>query len=188
MTTSRIPTPATIDASPAASHDLLKAVEKQLGSVPNLFRIVGNSPAALEGFLGLSGALGKGKLDARTRARLALVVADLNGCGYCLAAHTYLGKNLAKLPDEELAANQRAESSDPKASAALAFAAKIVRARGHVAASDIAAVKAAGYGDAEIVEIILHVALNTLTNYVNSALGTEVDFPVVAPTGAGARA
>ena len=95
---SRIPTPASIQAAPAASRPLLEAVQKQLGSVPNLFRIVGNSPAALEGYLGLNGALAKGALDARTRERIALVVAEANGCDYCLSAHTYLGKNLAKRP------------------------------------------------------------------------------------------
>lgn len=72
---SRIPTPATISASPAASQPLLEAVNKQLGSVPNLFRMLGNSPAALEGYLGLSGALGRRRLDARTRARVAIRVA-----------------------------------------------------------------------------------------------------------------
>lgn len=177
---SRIPTPASIDTSPVASRPLLEGVKKQLGSVPNLFRIVGNSPVALEGYLGLNGALGRGTIDVRTRQRLAVLVAELNGCDYCLSAHTYLGKNLAKLDDEELAANRDGVSSDAKASAALTFAAAVVRRRGHVAAADVAAVKAAGYDDAQVVEILLHVALNTLTNYVNTALATEVDFPPLA--------
>ena len=89
----RIPTPATIDAAPPQARASLELVKKQLGSVPNLFRVIANSPAALEGYLGLSGALGKGALDARTRERIALAVAESNGCGYCLSAHTYLAKN-----------------------------------------------------------------------------------------------
>lgn len=177
---SRIATPASIEASPAASQPLLQAVKKQLGVVPNLFRVVGNSPAALEGYLGLNGALGKGKIDVKTRERIALAVAEFNGCGYCLAAHSYLAKNLAKLDDTEIAANRGGGSNDPKADAAVAFATKIVRDRGHVAAADLEAVRAAGYGDAEIIEIVLHVALNTLTNYVNEVAGTDIDFPVVA--------
>jgi uncharacterized peroxidase-related enzyme len=177
---SRINTPVSIEASPAAARPLLQAVEKQLGMVPNMFRLIGNSPAALEGYLGLMGALGKGTLDARTRARLSLVVAERNGCDYCLSAHTYLGKHAAKLDDAELSANRDGASSDAKAAAALRFAAAVVQARGHVGADEVKAVKAAGYDDAQIVEIILHVALNTLTNYVNTALGTEIDFPVVA--------
>jgi alkylhydroperoxidase family enzyme len=79
---SRINTPASIEAAPAAARPLLEAVKKQIGSVPNLFRVVANSPAALEGYLGLNGALAKGSLDSKTRERIAIAVAELNGCGY----------------------------------------------------------------------------------------------------------
>lgn len=177
---SNIPTPASIEASPMGSQPLLEAVKKMLGSVPNLFRMVGNSPAALEGYLGLNGALAKGKLDAKTRERIALAVAEVNGCDYCLAAHTYLGKNLAKLDDAEIAANRNGSSGDAKADAAVRFAVKIVKSRGHVSNTDLRTTKAAGFGDAEIIEIISHVALNTLTNYINNVTGTDIDFPVVA--------
>jgi uncharacterized peroxidase-related enzyme len=176
---SRIHTPASIEASPAAAQPLLEAVKKQLGVVPNLFRVVANSPAALEGYLGLNGALSKGQLDARTRERIALAVGELNGCDYCLSAHTYLGKNMAKLEDAELAANREGGSQDAKADAALRFATKVVRERGHVSDADVQAVKAAGYSDGQVMEIVLHVALNTLTNYVNEVAKTEIDFPVV---------
>lgn len=175
----RLPTPASIEASPAAAQPLLHAVEKQLGVVPNLFRVVGNSPAALEGYLGLNGALGKGELEAATRERIALAVAEANGCDYCLSAHTYLGKNLAKLSEAEISANRNGSSSDSKAAAAVRFAVKLVKARGHVADADVQAVKKAGYNNAQVIEIVLHVALNTLTNYVNEVAKTEIDFPVV---------
>lgn len=178
---SRLPTPATIETTPTAAHPLLQAVKKQLGVVPNLFRLVATSPAALEGYLGLSGALSKGALPAATRERIALAVAEINGCGYCLSAHTYLGKNLAKLDDAEMTANRNGASNDPKADAAVRFAAKVVNARGHVGDDDLRAVKMAGYDDAQVIEIVLHVALNTLTNYVNEVAATDIDFPVVAP-------
>ncbi len=176
---SRIPTPATIEDAPAAAQPLLQAVQKQLGVVPNLFRLVATSPAALEGYLGLNGALGRGALPAATRERIALAVAQINGCDYCLSAHTYLGKNLAKLDEAEMAANRTGASNDPKADAAVRFAAKIVRQRGRVAEDDLRAVKLAGYDDAQLIEIVLHTALNTLTNYVNEVFATEIDFPVV---------
>lgn len=178
---SRIPTPDSIATSPAAAQPLLEAVQRQLGSVPNMFRLIASSPAGLEGYLGLNGALGKGRLDARTRGRIALTVAEQNRCEYCLSAHSYLGKNLLKLDDAELAANREAASQDEKAGVALRFAAELVQKRGHVSESAVRAVQAAGYSDAEVVEIVLHVALNTLTNYVNTALGTDIDFPRVAP-------
>jgi alkylhydroperoxidase family enzyme len=151
---SRLPTPASIEASPAASQPLLQAVKKQLGVVPNMFRLVGNSPAALEGYLGLNGALAKGALEATTRERIALAVA-------------------------EITANRDGGSTDQKAEAAVHFAVKLVNARGHVSDADIKAVKDAGYTDAQVIEIVLHVALNTLTNYVNEMAKTEIDFPVV---------
>jgi uncharacterized peroxidase-related enzyme len=175
----RLPTPASIEASPAAAQPLLAAVKQQLGVVPNLFRLMGNSPAALEGFLGLSGALGKGELEPATRERIALAVAEVNGCDYCLSAHTYLGKNLAKLSEAEIAANRDGSSTDSKADAAVRFAVKLVKARGHVSDADVQAVKKAGYNDAQLIEIVLHVAINTLTNYVNEVAKTEIDFPVV---------
>ncbi|WP_417412396.1 carboxymuconolactone decarboxylase family protein [Hoeflea sp.] len=178
----RIPTPATIDAAPAAAQPLLEAVKKQIGSAPNLFRITATSPAALEGYLSLNGALAKGALDAATRERIALAVAQVNSCRYCLAAHTYLGKNIAKLGDAEIAANRDGHSSDPKADAAVSFARKVTIDRGAITDADFALVRAAGYSDAEIVEIVAHVALNTLTNYINEVFETEVDFPVVPLT------
>jgi uncharacterized peroxidase-related enzyme len=176
---SRIPTPATIEAAPAAAQPLLQAVKKQLGVAPNLFRLVANSPAALEGYVSLSGALGKGELPAATRERIALAVAEINGCDYCLSAHTYLGRNVAKLDDAEITANRHGASNDVKADAAVKFAVRVTNTRGHITSDDFAAAKAAGYTDAQIIEIVQHVALNTWTNYINTVGETEIDFPVV---------
>ena len=173
----RITMPAQ-DQTPAASLPLLAAVNKQLGVVPNLMKVVGNSPAALEGYLSLSGALGKGTIGTKTGERIALAVAEMNKCDYCLAAHSYLGSNLAKLDDNEIDANRRGKSGDAKAAAAVHFATRVVKERGHVSDADVAAVKAAGFNNAEVIEIVLHVALNTLTNYVNEVAKTEIDFPV----------
>jgi uncharacterized peroxidase-related enzyme len=159
---------------------LLDAVNKQLGVIPNLMKVVGNSPAALEGYLSLSGALGKGTLGAKTGERIALAVAELNACNYCLSAHSYLAANLAKLDAAEIEANRRGSSDDAKAAAAVLFATQVVKARGHVVDADVAAVKAAGFSQGEIIEIVVHVALNTLTNYVNEVAQTEIDFPVAA--------
>lgn len=175
---SRIDIPATIEAAPEASRPLLEQVTKQLGSAPNLFRLAAQSPAALEGYLGIFGALGKGRLPAATRERIALAIAEYNGCGYCLSAHTYLGANLAKLSPEEIAANRKGRSADAKANAALVFAVKVADRRGHVSDVDLHEVRAAGYDDAQIIEIVQHVALNIWTNYLNEVAQTEIDFPV----------
>ncbi len=111
---SRLQIPATIADAPAASQPFLEAVNKKLGVVPNLFRLIANSPAALEGYLGLAGALAKGALPAQTGERIALAVAEINGCDYCMSAHSYLGKNVAKLDDAEMSANRNGGSNEPK--------------------------------------------------------------------------
>jgi uncharacterized peroxidase-related enzyme len=168
----------TREATPEASKPLLDAVEKQLGVVPNLFRLVSLSPPALQGFLGMNGALAK-TLDLKTRERIALAVAQINGCDYCLSAHTYLGLNLAKIDADEIALNRNGGSSDAKANAAVAFAAKVTRSRGNVRDADTEAVKTAGFTDAQIVEIVAVVSENIFTNFINIVAQTEIDFPVV---------
>src|SRR5271168_2866561 len=127
---SRLANPARDDV-PEASKPILDAVHKQLGVVPKMFRLIAESPAALQGFTANNGALTK-TLDVKTRERIALAVAQVNGCDYCLSAHSYLGLNLAKISPEEVALNRKGESGDPKADVAVRFAAKIVRERGHV--------------------------------------------------------
>jgi uncharacterized peroxidase-related enzyme len=183
---SRIPTPASVADAPAAAQPSLEAVEKKLGIVPNMFRLIATSPAALEGYLGMSTALGKGKINAAVAERIALAVAEVNACDYCLSAHTYLAKNLVKLDDAEITANRSGASSDIKLGAAVRFASQIARLRGHVTAADLKAVKDAGWSDAEVVEIVQHVALNCWTNFFNEAFKTDIDFPVVTARSAAA--
>ncbi|NKC33870.1 carboxymuconolactone decarboxylase family protein [Roseomonas sp. BU-1] len=119
-------------------------------------------------------------VPAATRERIALAVANVNGCTYCNSAHSYIGKNMLKLDEAEIAANRAGRSNDPKAEAAVRFAQKVAVTRGAVANDDLRAVRMAGYSDAQLVEIVLHVVLNVLTNYVNEVFATDVDFPVIA--------
>jgi uncharacterized peroxidase-related enzyme len=177
---SRIHTPSSIEEAPASSRPQLEAVKQLLGSVPNLFRMVSNSPAALAGYVGMLGALAKGKLPAATHERIALAVAEANGCDYCLSAHAWLGRNVAKLDEAEMAANRRGTSNDAHAEAAVRFARQVMDRRGHVSDAEYQAVREAGYDEAEVIEIVQHVALNTWTNYMNSVAPTVIDFPVVA--------
>jgi uncharacterized peroxidase-related enzyme len=175
---SRIPVPAT-DRIQAASLPLLNAVRKDLGTVPNLMKMLATSPAALGGYLRLNAALAGGSLGAKTGERIALAVAEINGCGYCLAAHTYLGKHVAGLDDDEMKSNRAGRSSDARAEAALRFATIVATERGHVSNVALREVQDAGFDDGEVMEIVAHVALNTLTNYVNEVAQTDVDFPAV---------
>jgi uncharacterized peroxidase-related enzyme len=174
---SRLTIPARDDV-PEVSKPILDAVRKQLGVVPNMFRLIAASPAALQGFTANNGALAK-TLDVKTRERIALAVAQVNGCDYCLSAHSYLGLNLAKITPEEIALNRKGDSGDAKADAAVRFAAKVVRERGQVSDGDIKAVRDAGFSDGQIVEIIAVSAENIFTNLLNVVAQTDIDFPVV---------
>jgi uncharacterized peroxidase-related enzyme len=174
---SRLAIPARDDV-PEASKPILDAVHKQLGVVPNMYRLIAQSPAALQGFTSNNGALAR-TLDVKTRERIALAVAQVNGCDYCLSAHSYLGLNLAKISPEEVALNRKGKSGDAKADTAVGFAAKVVRERGHVTDADLKAVREAGFSDAQIVEILAVTAENIFTNLLNIVAETDIDFPVV---------
>lgn len=173
----RLPIPDRKSADPAA-QPLLDAVERQLGAVPNLYRLIGLSPATLEGVLAFSHALNQ-TLDVQTRERIAIAVAQVNGCDYCLSAHSYLAANVAKLDEDEIAAARHGRSRDAKSNAAVAFARKIADASGWVDDADVAAVRLAGFSDGQIVEIVANVALNVLTNFLGIVAETDIDFPVV---------
>lgn len=158
---------------------LLDAVQSGLGMVPNFIRVLANSPAALQGFLGLHGIAGAGALDPKTRERIALAVAEQNACQYCVSAHTAIGRK-AGLDGDEMLANRAGRSSDRKAEAALTFARALVEHTGAVTSAEVDAVRAAGHSDAEIVEIISHVAMNIFTNLLGKATQVDIDFPRVA--------
>ena len=171
--------PSTIDNAPEASKPLLHAVESQLGSVPNLFRLAAKSPKFLEGYLGLNGALGGGTLPLQIREKIALRVAELNGCSYCLAAHNYLGTNLAKLSENDISSARKGLSETSQETVALNFVSSLVTAKGKVTEFDVTKVLEAGYSEEQLIEIIGNVALNILTNYFNEALKTDIDFPTI---------
>ncbi|MFN8823912.1 MAG: carboxymuconolactone decarboxylase family protein [Planctomycetota bacterium] len=162
------------------SKTLLDAVQKKLGRTPNLMRTLASAPAALEAYLNFSGTLATGALDAKAREQIALTVAEANLCDYCLAAHSAIG-GMVGLSADDIAKARTATGSQPKTTALLKLARSIVVNRGNVTDQDLAAARAQGVNDGEIVEVVANVALNILTNYVNHVARTVVDFPAVAP-------
>jgi uncharacterized peroxidase-related enzyme len=157
---------------------LLDNVKAALGVTPNLTRVMANSPAVLEAYLNFSAALRRGSLGAKLREQIALAVAEENGCDYCLAAHSLLGKQAGLTADDVLDA-RRARATDPRSDAAVTFARLVVEERGRVTDAQLARLREAGFGDGDIAEIVAEVALNLFTNYVNHVAETEVDFPPV---------
>lgn len=168
------------DATGAAAN-LLGDLKRTIGSIPNMAKAMANSPAVLQGYMGLSGALAGGVLPVAVRERLALATAEYNRCTYCLSAHTYLGKNVAKLDADEIERARHAESSDPHTAALLALSDSIARSRGAIDETALKEARTAGVTDAEIAEVIGNLALNILTNYFNIVADTDADLPVVHP-------
>jgi uncharacterized peroxidase-related enzyme len=161
--------------------ELLAQVQRSLGLTPNMTKVMANSPALLRGYLALAGALGGGVLPAGVREQLAIATAEYNGCAYCLSAHTYIGGKIAKVDAAEVELARTSQSADPHTQALLTLSDAVARGRGHVDETVVAAVRAAGVTDAELGEVVGHLALNVLTNYFNLLAEVENDWPVVAP-------
>jgi uncharacterized peroxidase-related enzyme len=158
------------------TRELLDQTKARMGKVPNLIKTLANSPAALEAYLGFSDALSNGVIPARLREQIALTVSEANNCGYCLAAHSAVGK-MVGLSDEEIQDSRQGTAADGKTEAALRFSRQLVEKLGWVNDGDVGHLREAGYGDEEIAEIVAHVARNIFTNYFNHVAETVVDFP-----------
>lgn len=176
-----MPRLTTIDPATATgkTKDLLETVQRAFGSTPNGVRALATSPALLEGWLALSTALST-TLTRQLREQIAIAISEQNGCAYCLSAHVAVGGMLG-LGDDEVERNRAGDAADPMSAAALTFALAVNAKRGGVSDRDLARVRAAGFGDSDIVAIVGHVALNVLTNYVNHVALPVIDFPAVTP-------
>ena len=162
------------------AQELLAAIKAKSGRVPNILKTMAHSPVALQAYLGLSGAFADAKLPPKLREQIGLAVGEDNQCGYCVAAHSAIGK-LSGLTPEEIEGGRRGRSPDPKTAAILKFAKKLSANRGNVTDPELAEVRKAGCSDEEIFEVVTAVALNLFTNYVNHVADTTIDFPQVAP-------
>jgi uncharacterized peroxidase-related enzyme len=172
--------------STGKAHELLTAVQKKLGLVPNMTRVMVNSPVVLEAYIGFSSALDGGSLNAKIRERIALGTAEANHCDYCLAAHSTIGQ-LVGLNEAEILDSRRARSTDSKSAAALQFSRLVIERHGAVSELDVEAARKGGLTDGEIAEVVALTALNIFTNYFNMAFQVDIDFPVVKALSATAR-
>jgi len=170
----------TVESAPTKSQPILQNYQKVLGVVPNFFALISQSPDALKAIADMHGALGK-SLGHKTRERIHVMTAEVNGCNYCLSAHTYLGAKLQGLSAEDMELNREGHSTDPQADAALQFAYKIAKSRGHIDDADVEAVRAAGYSDTQIVDIVAETAFSFITNLFNNTFKTDIDtaFPAL---------
>jgi AhpD family alkylhydroperoxidase len=171
-----------IDPSEATGRtkELLDAVRAEIGGTPNTVKAMAGS-AVLEGYLGLTRALAAGHIRPPIAERIALAVAESNECSYCLSAHSYVAERALKIDAAEIDAARHFESTEPDANAALKFAGAVVRTRGGVPQDALDAAREAGLTDAQLAEIVGHIALTVLTNYFNRTFAIDIEFPVVEP-------
>jgi len=162
-----------IDQANPAAQALLNGAKAKIGMVPNLFSTLAHSPAALAGYLQLNDALQQGALSGKEREIVSLAAAQFNGCTYCLSAHTLMGKGAG------LSAQTIASARQGQGNAVATLAHQVLRSRGQISDTELAAARAAGLSDAQIVDVVAGVALNVLTNYLNNLAGTGIDFPRV---------
>jgi len=153
--------PVELNKADPTTAKTLDAVKAKLGMLPNIFTTFALSPASLNGYLELSGALAGGALTDKQRELISITVAQENACDYCLSAHAAIGK-----------------SKDPIDAAIIEFSLNIVRSKSGVSDASLEAIRKVCKDDGMIIEIVTNVVLNILTNYVNRLAGTEVDFPV----------
>jgi uncharacterized peroxidase-related enzyme len=161
-----------------SNKEIFEFLQKNLGIVPNMTKVMANSPAVLQAFAQFNGAMGSAKLSGKIREQIAVLTAEYNSCTYCLSAHTALGK-MAGLTQEQLNGARHGDSSDPKTLASLTFARAVLNTKGDVSDRDVQSARAAGLSDAEIAEVVGAVALNIFTNFFNRAFAVDVDFPLV---------
>lgn len=169
-------TPVQPETATGIVREQLDGIRSQLGVVPNLMATFAQSPAVLQFFLAGSKALAGARLSAKVREQIDLLTSQLNGCDYCLAAHTLLAKG-HKLTDDQILAARQGRSTDPHTAAVLSFAESVVLHRGRVTADDFTAARAAGVTDTELAEVFAVVALKIFTNYFAIATQVDLDFP-----------
>ena len=166
------------DTAPIKSKPYLENYEKGLGMIPNFFAMISQSPDTLKAIADMHATLGK-SIGHQTRERIHIAIAEVNGCDYCVSAHTYLGGKLSQLTQEDMDLNREGSSTYPKAAAAVKFAQAVAKSRGHIDDADLEAVRAAGYTDAQIVDIVAELAFSFVTNLFNNTFETDIDFPVI---------
>ncbi|AUT76011.1 carboxymuconolactone decarboxylase family protein [Paraburkholderia hospita] len=173
---SRIDIPGHQETAASSLQPLFHFVSRRFGFVPDLYRILSISPHSLTGLMEMQAALSQ-TLDVRTRESIAIAVSEVNRCDYCVCAHSYVGHYFAKLLPQEIALNRLGRSLNRDAQPAISFARKVSVLRGKVETEDLNDIRAAGYSDGQIVEIIALCAQVFLSNLLANVFDIQPDFP-----------
>ena len=172
--------PLTIATAPEASRPMLEKVQKSLGFIPNLMATFANSPTVLEGYLALGAVFDKSSFTPRERQIILLAASVENNCNYCSAVHSQIAKSLLHTPAEIIAAiHNNAPIPDDKLNALVSLVRELVRERGYVKEKTIQAFLAAGYKKDQVMQLLLGVALKTISNYLDHISPTPLDHAFV---------
>ena len=177
---SRLSVPS-VESATGATAELYRQIKQAVGSVPNTFAAIGaHGPDALRAILLADSVLANGSLSKRDQETVKLVISGVAGCDYCVAAHSMLAKLTGLRSDEVKRIRDHLPTGNDKRDALIGFVHKLAASSGTVSEADFAAIKAAGYSDAQLVEISLAFATTVFTNVFNRINDTEIDFPAVA--------
>jgi alkylhydroperoxidase family enzyme len=162
------------------TKDLLDTVQHAFGMIPNTAKVMANSPAVLESFLAFSTAMSNVQVGEKLHNQVKLSTSETNSCDYCTSILCAIAPS-AGLSTDDILAGRTGKSVDQRTEAALEFAAGVLESRGKVSDQQITAVREAGFGDGEIVEIVASVVLGCFTNFLNNVADTELDIPPADP-------
>lgn len=162
------------------TKELLETVQQAFGVVPNTAKVMANSPAVLDSFLAFSTAMGGAKIGTKLHNQVKLTTSETNSCDYCTSILSAVAPS-AGLSAADILAGRTGNSEERRTKVALAFAHNVLESRGKISDQQLTAIREAGYGDAEIVEIVASVVLGCFTNFLNNVADTELDFAKAEP-------
>lgn len=162
------------------TRELLETVEKAFGVIPNVAKVMANSPAVLDSFLALTTAMGGVTIGGKLHHQIKLATSEANTCDYCNSILTHLGKK-GGFSATDLIDGRKASSADVRTDAALKFAKTVLDSHGRVSDEEVQAIRNAGFSDTEVVEIVASVVVGCFTNFLNNVADTTLDIPQVEP-------
>lgn len=170
----------TLESAPKAASEVLAKAKEKYGFVPNLLGVLAESPAAVKAYLTLGGLLEQTSFTPAEQKVILLAVSSENRCEYCVAAHSTVAK-MQQVPADVIEALRNGRSiADPGLQALSEFARSVVRNRGWVSKEELERFLSAGFTRAQVLEVILAVAMKTLSNYTNHLAETPLDPPFKA--------
>lgn len=165
----------TAETAPEASRPFLENSKKRSGFTANILGALAGSPAALEGYLTLSGLFASSSFTATERQIVLIAVSAKNGCAYCVAAHS-TSAAMEKVPEDVIAALRDGEPiADARLEALRRFAEILVDKRGWASDGEVQTFISAGYDRQQVIEVVLGITQKTLSNYVNHLAGPPLD-------------